>query len=169
MNNDNVSGDYDFFVLSETFRMLITNPELIFQLLNVFPMPVQVFAPDGMLVFSNRAFLEINNVTDVNLIVGVYNLLNDPVCDELYGHDLLEKAFQGETISWTETISMPIQDLINRGVVKERPYESAFASAVLFPIWDDGKVVCVVNIFNFREVYRGQPDVAKAKEYIDHH
>ena len=168
MNNENVKTEYDFSGLTESFHELITNPKLVFQVIEFFPIPIQVFAPDGLLVYSNRALLDFNNIPDVNALVGKYNLLHDPVCDELIGHDILEKAFRGEAVPWCES-PMPIQDLINRGVVKERPYESAFIETTLFPVWDNDKVAYIVNIMIIRGVYQGHHVVAKAKEYIDNH
>ena len=61
------------------------NKELLFRTLDPFPMPVEVFAPDGILLFSNRAFLEMNNIPDAGLIIGKYNVLNDQVCNDQMG------------------------------------------------------------------------------------
>jgi len=169
MSDKNVKTEYDFSGLTGSFHELITNPKLVFHLLEFFPTPVQVFAPDGLLVYSNRAFLNFHNIPDVNAIVGKYNLLHDPVCNELYGHDILKKAFRGEAIPWCKSSPVPIQDLLNRGIVKERPYKSAFADITLYPVWDDDKLAYVVNVMIIRSVYQGNPVVAKAKEYIDSH
>ena len=48
------SGDTAFGI----FQQLLHNPEQVFQLIDMFPFPVEVFAPDGILVFSNRAFFK---------------------------------------------------------------------------------------------------------------
>ena len=169
MNDENIKSEYDFPGLTESFHELITNPKFVFHLIEFFPMPIQVFAPDGLLVYSNRALLNFHNIPDVNLIVGKYNLLHDPVCDELFGHDILEKAFRGEVVPWYELIPVPLQDLLNRGVVKEKPFESAFVDTTLYPVWDDDKLAYVVNVMITRGVYQGHPVVAKAKEYLDSH
>ena len=168
MSEKNFKTEYAFSGLTESFHDLITNPKFVFQLIEFFPMPVQVFAPDGLLVYSNRAFLNFHNIPDVNALVGKYNLLHDPVCDELFGHDTLEKAFRGEAIPWYKS-PMSIQDFLNRGVLKEKPYESAFVDTTLYPVWDDDKLAYVVSVMIIRGVYQGQCVVAKAKEYIDSH
>ena len=169
MSAENIKSKYDFPGLTESFHELITNPKLAFQLIEFFPMPIQVFAPDGLLVYSNRALLDFNNIPDVSALVGIYNLLHDPVCNEQFGHDTLEKAFRGEAIPWYESKPMPIQDLMDKGIVKERPYESAFVDTTLYPVWDDDKLAYVVNIMIIRSVYQGNHVVAKATEYIDSH
>jgi len=169
MSDENVKTKYDFPGLTESFHALITNPKLVFRLIESFPMPIQVFAPDGLLVYSNRAFLNFHNIPDVNAILETYNILHDPVCDELFGHDILEKAFRGEAIPWYKSSLVPVQDFLNRGIVKERPYESAFVDITFYPVWDDDKLAYVVNIMIIKSVYQGNPVVAKAKEYIDSH
>ena len=169
MSDENVKSAYDLSGLTESFYKLITNPKLMFHLLDAFPMPVQVFAPDGLLVYSNQALLNFMNIPDVNSIVGIYNLLHDPVCDELFGHDILEKAFRGEAVPWYKSSPVPVQDFLNRGIVKEKPYESAFVDITLYPVWDDDKLAYVVNVMIIRSVYQGNSVVAKATEYIDSH
>jgi len=169
MSVENARTEYDFSGLTESFHELITNPKLAFRLIEFFPMPVQVFAPDGLLVYSNRAYLNFHNIPDVNAIVGTYNLLHDPVCAELFGHDILEKAFRGEAIPWYKSSLVPMQDLLKRGVVKEKPFESACVDITLYPVRDDDKLAYVVNVMIIRSVYQGDPVVAKATEYIDSH
>jgi len=169
MSDKNIKSENDLSELTEFFHDLITNPKLVFHLLDSYPMPIQVFVPDGLLVYSNRALLNFMNIPDVNSIVGTYNLLHDPVCDELFGHDTLEKAFRGEAVPWFKSSPVPMQDFLDRGIVKERPYESAFVDITLYPVWDDDKLAYVVNIMIPRSVYQGNPVVAKATEYIDSH
>jgi len=169
MSDEYAKTEYDFSGLTESFHALITNPKLVFRLLDSFPMPVQVFTPDGLLVYSNRALLSFMNIPDVNSIVGTYNLLHDPVCDELFGHDILEKAFRGEAVPWYKSSPVPMHDFLDRGIVKERPYESAFVDTTLYPVWDDDKLAYIVNVMIIRSVYHGHPVVAKATAYIESH
>ena len=62
-----------------------------------------------------------------------------------------------------------MQDFLDRGIVKEKPYEAALADITLYPVWDDDKLAYVVNLMIIRSVYQGNPIVAKATEYIDSH
>ena len=169
MKNENINISNDFSKLSESFQALIENPELIFQFLDMFPNPVQIFDPDGLLVFSNRAFLEWNGIPDASLIVGKYNLKNDPVCNELdWMREGIQRAFNGETVA-TSDFMPPIQDFVDRDVIEEKPYESTIMDTYLYPVRNGDKLVYVVNVFNIKVMYQGRPEIAKAREYIDSH
>ena len=156
MNNINTKG-------------LIGNPEQVFQILDMFPNPVQIFNPDGLLVFSNRAFLEWNGIPDASLIVGKYNLKNDPVCNELdWMRDGIQRAFNGEVVA-TSDFKPPIQDFVDREIIEEKPYETAAMDTYLYPVWNGDKLDYVVNVFNIKGVYQGRTEIARAKEYMDSH
>ena len=156
----------DSFV--QSLRMLHGNKELLFQIIDKFPIPIEIFAPDGTSIFFNKAGSEWNNIKDLSLIVGKYNLLNDPVCNEEMGlRDLIQRAFKGETVSCP--FSPPIQDLVDRGIIKEKPWESASTDLYMFPIFNGEEITFLVCVFIVKSLYRGRPDVARAMEFIDFH
>ena len=141
--------------------------EFWFRFLDTFPLPVEVFAPDGTSIFFNRAGLEMNTISDPGLIVGKYNLLNDPVCNDQMGmRKDIQKAFGGEAVVCFDVV-IPIQDLVDRGVISEKPFEKSFADFYLHPIKHKDKLVFVVFFYIVKKMYYDRPDVAKAKEYID--
>ena len=145
------------------------NKDFWFQFLDFFPLPVEVFAPDGTSIFFNRAGLEMNNISDPGLVVGKYNLLNDPVCNDQMGmRENIKKAFDGEPVVCPDVV-IPIQDLVDRGVISEKPFEKSFADFYLYPIMRKGVLVFVVFFYVVKKMYYGRPDVAKAREYIDTH
>jgi len=168
MNNENRIPDYDFSKLSASFKGLLGSPEMIFQLLDMFTQPIQVFDPDGTTIFLNRALLNMLGIVDADMGVGKFNILHDPVSDEIFGHEIIERAFRGEVVSVSE-FSAPIQDLVNRGLTKEKPFETAYMDTSLLPIFNGDKLAYVINTFNINRVYKGIPEVAAAKEYIDSH
>ena len=156
-------------VFAQFLQMLPENKDFLFQAFDMFPFPMEVFAPDGMSVFLNQAFRKLDNITDPSQVIGKYNLLTDPVCnDHMNMRDGIQRAFRGETYVWHD-INTPIWDMVERGAVEEQIYEKAFADFYLFPIMDGKKVIFVVFVFIVRNLYFGRPDVAKAKEYIDSH
>lgn len=164
-----MNNPYDFTNLSGAFQALIVNPELMFQFFDMFPIPIEIFAPDGTSVYLNRALLELNNIPDANLIVGKYNLVNDPVCNDQLGlREGIQRAFRGETVELKD-FPAPIQDLVDRGVIEGKPYEAVFMDLYLFPVWNGDQLAYVVNIFVVKRMYQGRPDVAKAKEYMNSH
>ena len=155
----------------QSFQMLLENPELVFQIFDLFPVPVNVFAADGTTLFSNRAFLELNNIPDASLVVGKYNLLNDPVCNDRMGwREGILKAFHGEPmVAYGVDADLLVQDIVNRGVIDEKPFEKSFMDFHLYPVMDGKKVAFVVLVCVVKKLYHGRPDLARAKAYIDSH
>jgi AraC-like DNA-binding protein len=153
---------------AKMFENLLEDKALVWQMLDMFPMPIEVFAPDATTIFLNQAFREFNNISDANVGVGKYNLLEDPVCQEIYGHENLKRMFRGESVIWTD-MPTPIQTLIERGVTTEKPFEGACMDLVSCPVWNKDVLAFVVCVFIIKNVYQGQPDVAKAQEYIEQH
>ena len=155
--------------LIKYFDLLNENDEPIFQILDMFPIPIEIFAPDGTTVFFNRALMELNNVTDRNMGIGKYNLLKDPVCmDQLGYREEIQKIFKGET-AVLKGFPAPIQDLVARGLTREKPFEAATMDLYLYPVWKEDKLIFIVCVFVVRNLYIGRPDVAKAREYMDTH
>ena len=150
-------------------QMIPENKEFLFHFLDSFPLPVEVFDPEGNDVFSNRAFLELNNIPDVSLVIGNYNILKDTVINDQMGmRSCIEMAFRGEAVSVYDVIA-PIQDLVDRGITVGKPFEKSFMDFHLFPVMDGKKLLFVVFICNIKKLYYGRPDLAKAKEYMDTH
>ena len=157
----------DAFV--QFLRRVLDDREFLFRFLDFFPLPVEVFAPDGTSLFLNRACMEMNNISDPDLVVGKYNLLNDPVCNDQMGmRKSIQKAFDGEAVVCPD-VAVPIQDLVDRGVIDEKPFEKSFADFYLYPIKQKGELVFVVFICVVKKLYYGRPDLVRAKEYIDTH
>ena len=140
-----------------------------FQPFDLFPFPVEIFAPDGTVVFFNRSGLELNGIKDPELLIGKYNLLHDPVCNDRLGlRETIIRAFHGETV-FVPDFRPPIQDLVDRGIIKQKPYESAVMEVYLSPVKDKDNLVFVVGVFIVKSIFRGKPEVARTKEYIHHH
>ena len=151
--------------LSETYKSLITTPELICQIFDMLPAPIEIFAPDGTSIYINRACMEMCGITEASLITGKYNLRTDPVCLEICGQEFIDRVFMGETCSFPD-FPFPIQDLVDRGVILEKPWEAATMDLLMLPVWDKDKFVCVICFFTVKNMYRGRADIVKAQEYI---
>ena len=149
------------------FRTAGANDEAWFQIFDMFPIPIEIFAPDGISVFANRALLSFNNIENPDFLIGKYNLLKDPVCNETLGmREGIEKAFRGEVYVFPN-FPVPINEVVERGITKEKPFEKATMDYLLYPIWKEEKLHFVVCVFLVRNLYIGRSDVVKAKEYID--
>ena len=151
----------------ETLRELAEKPGLVLQVFDDLPIPIEIFAPDGSSVFINRAFMELNNIKDASL-VSKYNLLKDPVCLEILGQDVLDRIFAGEPAVFRD-FPAPIQDLVDRSVIIEKPWEASVMDLDIRPVWDGDKFVCTVCYFKVKNIYKGRAAVAKAQEYIELH
>jgi AraC-like DNA-binding protein len=154
--------------LSESFKALTGNPELMHQVLDLHPIPIEIFAPDGLSIFVNRAYMEMLHLQDANLLVGTYNLKNDPVCLEIFGQDVIDSMFRGESFLYSG-FPVPVQDMVNRDVLDEKPYEAATMDVFVLPVWDGGAFVCTICFFTVKNVYEGRADIVRAKAYIREH
>jgi len=164
MNNN----QYDFTTLTDSFRAMINNGELMFQIFDLFPIPIEVFAPDGISMYVNRATMEMVNNTDPSLIVGKYNYKNDPVCLEIMGQEVVDKVFRGESVFFPD-FPAPIQDVLDRGVIEEKPWEAATMDLFFLPVWDGDKFLCSICLFIIKNIYKGRADIVDAKKYIEQH
>ncbi|MEM5770705.1 MAG: hypothetical protein AAGU32_20825, partial [Bacillota bacterium] len=56
----------------------------LFSVLELFPIPLEVFSADGISLFVNRAFVEILHI-DAEQLVGKFNVLEDPYLNGILG------------------------------------------------------------------------------------
>ena len=166
MSKENIQQD--FSMLSEQFKALAGNMELIIQLLDLNPTPIEIFAPDGTSIFVNRACMEMFNHHDLSMIVGVFNLKYDPYCLGHMGQKAMDSIFRGESYTVFD-LPVPVQDFIEQGKTKEKPFEAAEVNAFFLPLWDGDTFVCTVCHFAIKNMYQGRADIIKAQEYIKEH
>ena len=126
----------------QAFQMLIDNKKFVFQFMEMFPFPVEVFAPDGLSIFVNKAMLKFCNVSETDFIVGKYNVLKDPVMEQMGQKDNIRKVFRDMTPVVSYDVNPPIDDLVRRSVVEEKPFEKAYTDWYLYPIVDNKKLCC---------------------------
>ena len=153
----------------KALKKLQGNSKLLFRILDQFPVPIEIFAPCGTIIFMNQAGFEMNNIKNPDLLIGKYNVLEDPVCnDELGMREDIRRAFGGEAVL-IKDFNAPIQDLVNRKVIEEKPFEKALMDLFMYPINEGSKLTFLVCVFLVKSIYQGSPDAVKAKEYIDSH
>jgi len=152
--------------LSDGFKSLLVNPELNVQVYDLLPIPIEIFAADGTVIYANRAGFEMVGITDPSKHIGIFNLWKDSECIRLMGQDVLDKIFHGEAVSFPD-FPAPIQDVYDRGVINEKPWDAATMDLFFLPIWDGDVFNCTICFFTVKNMYKGRTDIIKAQEYIE--
>ncbi|MFC1555924.1 PAS domain S-box protein [candidate division KSB1 bacterium] len=62
------------------------------------PIGIQVFNIDGTLESANKAWADLWDIPDIDMVVGKYNALNDPQIEKMGLLDHIKKAFEGEVV-----------------------------------------------------------------------
>ena len=153
----------------ESFQSFFGKEELLAKVIEFFPYPIQVYAPDGTSVLVNRAMLaEFHNVSP-DMVVGKYNIFKDPYIIASGQLHAVKRAFQGETVFFLD-VRVPLEDITERYGIKDLDVEALYQDVTVFPILNDmNQVVFVVALLINRRVYRGKSEIEKAKEYLESH
>jgi hypothetical protein len=93
-----------------SLQALFRKEELLAKVIEHFPYPIQVYAPNGTSVLVNQALLNEYRVSDPDMIVGRYNILKDPDIIKTGQLPMLKRAFQGETVFFPE-VKVPLEKL----------------------------------------------------------
>jgi len=145
-----------------------TDKEL-FDFFEYFPYPIQVYLPDGILVFINEACLNLLHIPTSDHVVGKFNVLEDSVI-EAWGNNIrseILRSFQGETIR-LDDIKIPIPYIIERFETEELCFDSSFQNITCFPVYDkNNRIKYVVHLFITNRLFNGKEELVKAKEYIE--
>jgi len=145
------------------------NEELLARVIECFPYPIQIYAPDGTSVMVNKAMLNEYHVDSADMIVGKYNVFKDPDVIATGQLHVLKRAFNGETVFFSD-VKVPLETIIERYGIKDLDIEAIYQDITVFPIPDDQKrVMYVAAILINRRVYRGKDEIEKAKEFIENH
>jgi AraC family transcriptional regulator len=153
----------------ESFQSLPGKDELLTKVIEFFPYPIQIFNLDGTSVMVNKALQAEYGVNDPDLVVGKYNVFQDPDIIATGLVEELKRAFRGETVYFYD-VRVPLEEIAQRYGLQELDVEAVYQDITVFPIFDDEKlVIYVAAILINRRVYRGKDGIEKAKEYIETH
>ena len=140
------------------------------QVADLFPIPIEIFKPDGAAAFVNQTWLEIHNISSPADIVGIYNIRSNHVVNEelgLYTH--VRSLFEGETVLSPES-KAPLKDFAEWCHVRspENPIEAMYMEVLGFPVLTPGgNASHFIGVFVPTRIYRGNLDIARAREYMD--
>lgn len=157
--------------IRESFHALFAKEELHARVIEFFPFPIQVYTPDGILVLTNKACLDMLHIRSKHYVVEKFNVLTDPVIDE-WGEGVREqiaKSFKGETVQF-DNLKVPAQGIINRFASDELCFDIRLLNITCFPIYNNqSQLEYVVHVFVTSRLYNGKEEIVKAKEYIENH
>ncbi len=155
-----------------SFYTLLEQEDSLFSVLDLFPIPMEVFSPDGTCLFMNKVFIEFFCIPNASDIIGKFNVLQDPfINDELGLTEYLKRVFSGEILSVYD-VKVPFEEIDNRYQSPRRnPMEhETYQEITNFPLLrEDGTVAYVITVFMTKRIYQSRLDTIKAKEYIDTH
>jgi len=152
-----------------SFQSLFAKEELLAKVIECFPYPIQIYAPDGSSVLVNKAMLAEYHTISADMVVGKYNVFKDPDVIATGQLHALKRAFRGETVFFPD-VKVPLEGIAERYGIEDFDVEAIYQDITVFPILDDEKRVIYVAAFLInRRVYRGKDEIEKAKEYIENH
>lgn len=155
--------------LAQSFQSLFNIEELLAKVIEYFPYPIQVYSPDGISVLVNKALLAEYHATNPDVVVGKYNIFEDPAVISTGQLPMIKRAFQGETVFF-HNIRVPLEIIAERYDIKDFDVKVVYQDITVFPILDDmNQVIYVAAILINRRVYYGNDEIEKAKEYIETH
>jgi len=153
----------------ESFQSLFGGEELLGKVIECFPYPIQIYAPDGTSVLVNKAMLAEYHIVRPDMVVGKYNIFKDPAVIATGQLHMVKRAFQGETVFFSD-VRVPLEDIAKRYGIEDFDVEAIYQNITIFPILDDeSRVIYVAAFLINKRVYRGKNEVEKAKEYIEIH
>jgi AraC family transcriptional regulator len=155
-----------------SFYTLLEQEDSLFSVLDLFPIPMEVFSPDGVCLFMNKAFIELFRIPNPSDIIGKFNVLQDPFINvTLDMTDYLNRVFSGEILSVYD-VKVPFEEIDNRYRLQQgNPSENEMYQDITnFPLLrENGTVAYIVTVFMTKHIYQSRRDTIKAKEYIDTH
>jgi AraC family transcriptional regulator len=152
-----------------SFQSLFGKEELLAKVIECFPYPIQIYAPDGTSVLVNKAMLAEYHAISPDMVVGKYNIFKDPNVIATGQIHTLKRAFRGETVFFPD-VKVPLEGIAERYGIQDFDVEAVYQDITVFPILDEEKrVIYVGALLINRRVYRGKDKIEKAKEYIETH
>ncbi len=157
--------------IQEEMRSLMENPELFRKFVDAFPYPMEFYAPDGVLMLSNQAFLREFRVPFSAFVVGRVNIFNLPLIEKYGLTGRVKALFAGASESdFIADIPAPVHFVKNHNGVFSDSVESCFMDISGFPLKDGtDRVVCVIFIYNIKKKTSERSEVTAAKKYIEAH
>jgi len=156
-------------LIIESFQALYGKEELLAQVVEFFPYPIQLFSFDGTSRMINKATLDMMGIKSIESHVGKYNVFEDPIVRELGFMDRVREVLTGKTVYLTD-FNAPYKGLIRYVDVKDRDIQTITSDITCFPLINaDGVVEYFAAVFIIKKIYRGKEEIGLGKQYIENH
>ncbi len=147
--------------------MTIPDPSLLADIIEFFPYPIHVYAADGTMVMTNRAFLHLFNIKGPERVIGKFNVLTDPLMEKQGVKQEVLRTFRGETVQKAD-VRVPLPAIMEEFGGRELSFSGLFQNITSFPVYVKDSFY-VVAVFVTSRVYTDKQEIAAAKEYIVSH
>ena len=142
--------------------------ELVVQLFENHPIPTNIYTPDGLCVYANRASVKMVDSPDAYKMVGNYVMRYDQNCLDIFGQEVMDRIFRGEHV-FIKDFPAPISSTLAYGYIDKKPWKAATMDMELLPLWDGDTFVYTVCFFYVKYVYPGRAEIRMAQKYIEEH
>jgi AraC-like DNA-binding protein len=154
----------------------LATEEQLARFFGLFPFPINLFRVDGTSAFVNDAYVRMLGESAAGAylirperIVGLYNILNDPVVVASGRLAGWRKAFQGSTVQF-ESVAQPVEEIRRNHDLPGLDVVAFYQDITAFPVFDDSdEVAFVASVMIARRVVRGRPEIARAVDYLETH
>ena len=145
----------------------LSQGELFYNIIDFFPYPIEVYARDGTIMMVNRAMLREFDVPGKDMIIGKYNIFKDPEMEKAGLSDLVRDIFDGKT-HMAADIKVPFKSIRKSFKTGSSDIYARYQDAIAFPILDKAGTISNVGVlFITRRIYKGNPGIARAVEYLE--
>jgi AraC family transcriptional regulator len=142
---------------------------LMLELVEKPPYPVQVFAPDGLMLMINPAFIREFQISDATALIGKYNVLSDETLFQFSAQDNILNAFAGKP-TYAEDFRIPLRVIKKHLDLPKDSIEAIYADTAAIPLKDAlGQIICVFVIIVPRRIDMGRMEANQAKQYLEEH
>jgi len=155
--------------LAKPFQSLLAEKELLANVIECFPYPIQIFSIDGTARMINKATLDLIGIKSREAHIGIYNVFKDPIVIALGCVDKIKQVLAGKTVYLTD-FNASYPDMIRYFDVVDRDIQVISSDITCFPLLNaEGIVEWFAAIFIFKKIYKGKEEIERGKQYIQSH
>lgn len=142
---------------------------LLADMIEKLPYPVQVFAPDGLMLLINPAFIQQFQISDASALIGKYNVMADATLFQFGAQDNILNAFAGQP-TYAKDFRIPLRVIKDYLSLPKDNIEAIYADTAAIPLKNArGQIICVFIIIVPQRIDAGRMEANQAKQYMEEH